>query len=295
MSKATVYEIVTERIIAALEKGVVPWQMPWRTSGGGMPKNLISKKDYRGVNIFLLGAQGYASPWWLTFNQAKAKCGKDGGVRKGEKGTPVIFWKVLDKKGGKPGEKSFILRYYTVFNASQVDGLELPESTEAPALTFNPIEQCEKIVRSYKTVPAIDHGGSRAYYIPSFDRICMPEKDTFNGVEEYYSTLFHELTHSTGHEDRLKRDGIMNPIQFGSHEYSFEELVAECGSAFLCAQAGILDHTLDNSAAYIANWVKKLKSEPKWVVEAASKAAKAADYIYPPPAVVKEEEDKVAA
>lgn len=291
----SVYEVVTERIIAALEKGVVPWRMPWRTKGGSnMPRNLHSGKDYRGVNILLLGSQGYADPRWCSYKQALAK---NGCVRKGEKGTPVIFWKVLDKKGGKPGEKSFILRYYTVFNVTQCDWQEaLPSlTTDAPAPTFDPIEECEKIVLSYKTIPALDHGGNRACYIPSFDRVCMPDKDSFGKREEYYSTLFHELVHSTGHESRLNRDGIMNPIRFGSHDYSFEELVAECGAAFLCAQAGIIDHTLDNSVAYIQNWARKLKSEPKWIVEAASKATKAADYIFPPPAEVKEEEDEEAA
>jgi len=291
----SVYEVVTERIIAALEKGVVPWRMPWRTQGGSnMPRNLQSGKDYRGVNILLLGCMGFSDPRWCSYKQAGAKGGQ---VRKGEKSTPVIFWKVLDKKGGKPGEKSFILRYYNVFNVSQCDWAEpLPSLTgDAPAPTFDPIEECERIVLSYKTIPAIDHGGSRACYMPTFDRVCMPAKESFGKREEYYSTLFHELTHSTGHESRLNRDGIMNPIRFGSHDYSFEELVAECGAAFLCAQAGIIDHTLDNSVAYIQNWAKKLKSEPKWIVEAASKAAKAADYIFPPPAVKEEESEEEAA
>lgn len=295
MAKVSVYEVVTERIIAALEKGVVPWRMPWRRRGASnIPKNLHSKKEYRGVNIFLLGAQGYASPWWLSYKQCAAKGGQ---VRKGEKSTPVIFWKVTDSKtkvtkSGKP-EKQFILRYYNVFNVAQCDGLDVPEEPKVgDELTFNPIEECERIVLSYKTIPAIDHGGSRACYSPTFDRVHMPDKETFNSVEEYYSTLFHELIHSTGHEKRLNRDGIMNPIRFGSHDYSFEELVAECGAAFLCAQAGIIDHTLDNSAAYIQSWIKKLKSEPKWLVEASSKAAKAADYIFPPPVEVSEEEDE---
>jgi len=276
-----VYEIVTERIIAALEKGVVPWRMPWRTQGGsGLPKNLQSGKEYRGVNIFLLGAQGYASPWWVTYKQCTARGGQ---VRKGEKGTPVIFWKVGDHKtkvgkSGKP-EKMFILRYYTVFNVAQCDGLDYPKEAVVEAPTFDPIEQCEKIVLAYKTLPKIEHGGGRACYSPSFDKVMMPEKESFGKREEYYSTLFHELTHSTGHESRLNRDGIMNPIRFASHDYSFEELVAECGAAFLCAHAGILDTTLDNSAAYISHWVSKLKSEPRWIVEASSKAAKAADYI----------------
>lgn len=282
MSKATVYEIVTERILAALDKGVVPWRMPWRTRGGsGIPKNLVSKKEYRGVNIFLLGAQGYASPWWVTYKQAAAKGGQ---VRKGEKSTPVVFWKMYDsktrvRKDGTP-DKAFVLRYYNVFNVAQCDGLNVPEApTEETPADFNPIGECEKVVLAYKTTPRIEHGGSRACYIPSFDKILMPERESFEDPESYYSTLFHEMVHSTGHENRLNRDGIMNPIRFGSHEYSFEELVAECGAAFLCAHAGIIDATLDNSAAYIDSWRKKLSKEPKWLVEASGKAAKASDYI----------------
>lgn len=275
--KVSVYEIVTERILAALDKGVVPWRMPWRTRGSnGIPKNLQSGKEYRGINILLLGSQGYASPWWVTYKQATARGGQ---VRKGEKSTPVVFWKVYDREKGDKKEKGFVLRYYNVFNVAQCEGLDVPVSEPEVPSDFNPIAECEKVVRAYKTIPKLEHGGGRACYIPSFDKILMPERETFECAEAYYSTLFHELTHSTGHEDRLNRDGIMNPIRFGSHEYSFEELVAECGSAFLCAHSGIIDTTLDNSAAYIDNWRKKLSKEPKWLVEASGKAAKASDYI----------------
>ena len=272
-----VYEVITDRILEALKQGVVPWRMPWDKTG--TPKNLQSGKPYRGVNIFLLSAMRYGNPWWVTYKQCAARGGQ---VRKGEKGCPVIFWKVGDSKKvspktGKP-ERYFILRYYTVFNVEQCEGLDVPAPTKSER-TFEPIEECEKIVRAYKTIPKVEHGGDRACYSPSFDRISMPNKEKFEGEEEYYSTFFHELIHSTGHEERLSRDGIMNPIRFASHDYSFEELVAECGAAFLCGHAGIIDHTIDNSAAYIANWAAKLRSEPKWIVEAASKASKAADYI----------------
>jgi antirestriction protein ArdC len=285
-----VYEVITDRILESLKQGVVPWRMPWNKVGG-TPKNLQSGKAYRGVNVFLLSAMRYAAPWFVTYKQCAARGGQ---VRKGEKGCPVIFWKVgdsdkVDPKTGKKG-KYFILRYYTVFNVEQCDNLSYPKPEVRDVRTFEPIERCEEIVRAYKTLPGIDHGGDRACYSPSFDRISMPNKEQFEGEEEYYSTLFHELVHSTGHESRLSRDGIMNPIRFASHEYSFEELVAECGAAFLCGHAGILDHTIDNSAAYIANWSAKLRSEPKWIVEAASKAGKASDYIMGD--LLKEEEDE---
>lgn len=279
-----VYEVITDRILTMLKQGVVPWRQPWSVQGvEGMPKNLVSKKEYRGVNIFLLGAQRYASPYWLTYKQCTDLGGQ---VRKGAQGTPVIFWKITDKKdkgaptgkGKGKGDKSFILRYYTVFNVGQCDGLEVPELPKSDKV-FNPIQECENLVKLYKTIPPVNHGGGRAFYSPDFDHIGMPEKESFHKSEEYYSTLFHELVHSTGHKDRLNREGITNPIQFASHNYSFEELVAECGAAFMCGRAGIENTTLENSAAYISHWVGKLRSEPKWIVDAASKAAKAVDYI----------------
>ena len=280
-----VYEIITDRILQSLEKGVVPWRMPWHTS---TPRNLISKKPYRGVNVFLLGMQRFTSSYFLTYNQAKAKGGQ---VRKGEKSTPVIFWKVgdskkVDPKTGKVG-KFFILRFYNVFNVTQCDDIKVP--VEATATEHEPIAECESIVDGWAGKPPIVHGGNRACYSPSEDLISMPERGSFGKVEEYYSTLFHEMVHSTGHKDRLAREGITNPIKFASHSYSFEELVAECGAAFLCGNAGIIDHTIDNSAAYIANWAAKLKSEPKWIVDAAGKAAKASDLILG----VKEKEEEV--
>jgi antirestriction protein ArdC len=269
-----VYEIVTERILDYISaNGVLPWRKPWHTS---TPKNLVSKKAYRGVNVFLLGMQRFTSSYFVTYKQAAAKGGQ---VRKGEKSTPVIYFKMLDKGTDDKGRKKLIplLRYYNVFNVTQCDGIEAPvEHTDTP---FEPIEECERIVNGWAGKPPIMHGGGRACYSPSEDLISMPMRESFGKVEEYYSTLFHEMVHSTGHKDRLAREGITNPIKFASHNYSFEELVAECGAAFLCGHAGIVDHTIDNSAAYIANWVSKLKSEPKWIVDAAGKAAKASDLI----------------
>lgn len=270
-----VYEIVTERILESLEKGTVPWRQPWASS---LPKNLVSKKPYRGVNVFLLGAMGFTSPYFLSYKQAAAKGGQ---VRKGEKATPVVFWKVIKKDGAGRGDKEngkiFILRYYNVFNVTQCDGLEIP--AEEGRHAFSPLEECDQVVSRYEGAPALIKGGERACYIPSRDTIMVPEGDRFASTEEYYSTLFHEMTHSTGAESRLNRKGITDPIRFASHDYSFEELVAECGAAFLCAHTGIVNRTLDNSVAYIASWAKKLRSEPKWIVEASSQAAKACDHI----------------
>lgn len=271
-----VYEVVTERILTALKAGVVPWRQPW--VGGEAPKNLVSGKPYRGVNVLLLSASMYDTPYWLTYKQ----CAERGGqVRKGEKATPVIFWKVGDRKEispktGRP-EKSFILRYYNVFNVAQCDGIDYPASTMSA--DFSPIPACEAIVAGWEGKPVIDHKGSRACYSPQIDWIYMPCRDRFVQEEDYYVTLFHELTHSTGASHRLNRKGVTDVASFGSHSYSFEELVAECGASFLAGKAGILHRTLDNSVAYISNWIQRLHSEPRWIVEASSQAAKAADLI----------------
>lgn len=266
-----VYQIITDRILEKLSAGVVPWRQPWSTS---LPKNLVSKKAYRGVNIFLLGAMGYSSPYWCSYKQAAAQGGQ---VRKGEKSTPVVFWKVLDKVEDGKVRKVFILRYFNCFNTSQCDGLTVP--SEDNRHDFQPLTECERILQQYRGAPALVEGGDRACYIPSRDVIQMPPGDRFGSTEEYYSTRFHESVHSTGAEHRLARKGITDPIRFGSHAYSVEELIAEMGAAFLCGITGIENRTLDNSAAYIQSWMSKLRSEPKWLVEAGSAAQKAVDHI----------------
>jgi antirestriction protein ArdC len=276
-----VYSIVSERIIALLEQGTIPWQKPWQ-GGAMLPRNLISKKPYRGVNVFLLHAMSYGNPYWLTFKQAQEL---GGNVKRGEKASPVVFWKWLeldeqDEKG--KAKRVPMLRYYSVFNASQCDGIEtpLPENKQRE---HAPIETAEQIVASMPKRPTVEHGGNKACYSPAFDRVDMPNPQTFNSGEDYYSTLFHELTHSTGHESRLNRKGVAGSegewSAFGSAPYAKEELVAEMGAAFLCGQAGIVERTLDNSAAYLAGWLERLRNDNKLVVLAAAQAQKAADFI----------------
>lgn len=275
MSKK-VYEIVTERIVAKLEEGVVPWRQPWQ---GGGPRNLVSKKQYRGVNAVLLGCQGYESPFWLTYNQARAAGGH---VRRGEHGTPLIFWttykkEVSDKDTGERYEKTIpVLRYYTSWNVAQCDGITPPTIEKREVV---PIDECEHVVRGMPERPRIDHEGDRACYRPLEDRVLMPTRTSFDRPELYYSVLFHELVHSTGHEKRLNREGIAQHDRFGSKRYSREELIAEIGSAFLCAHAGIERHTLDLNASYIDNWRGTINKDTRLVVEAASHAQKAADHI----------------
>jgi antirestriction protein ArdC len=270
---ASVYEIVTSRILAELENGQVPWRKPWRTLP---PANLISKKPYRGINVFLLALAGYGSQYWLTHRQAQAL---GGNVRRGEHGTKIVFWKFdtyeTETADGEPGErKSAFLRYYTVFNLEQTEGLkallELPPAS--------PIESAEAIVRGMPNPPAFEQD-AQAAYVPSGDVVTMPSRAAFESQAEYYSTLFHELTHSTGHAKRLARDGFDTPQKFGSDSYSREELIAEMGSAMLCGVVGIEQTTLANSAAYLKSWIERLRSDSRLVVSAASAAQKAADYI----------------
>lgn len=270
MPTATVYEIVTEQIIKQLEAGTAPWSKPWNSS---LPKNLVSKKEYRGVNLLILATAGKSSPYWVTFNQAKAL---GGSVRKGEHGTKIVFWKTGTREAEDGEEtKSFLVRYYTVFNVSQCDGIETPA---VETTTIDPLAECEAIIAAMPNAPKFATDG-RAYYRPSTDTVAMPERNSFHGAPEYYSTFFHELVHSTGHNKRLGRDGIERLNAFGSESYSKEELVAEVGAAMLCGVAGIVRETLPNSAAYLAAWIKVLKSDAKMIVSAASAAQKAADYI----------------
>ena len=284
MAEKSVYEIVTERIIEKLAEGTVPWHKPW--SGGGCPKNLVSGKAYRGVNVLLLGSQDFTSPYWVTFKQAKQLGGT---VRKGERSTPCIFWKFLARDTENPvtGETESkqipLVRYYSVFNIEQTDGIRharLEAQAEEPE-PFNPIEAAEAIVASYPDAPSISQDGrGSAFYRPATDSIHMPKPETFDSEASYYATLFHEMSHSTGHESRLNRPGVTDPIRHGSHNYSREELVAEMGSAFLLAQAGIdSDSLTDNSASYIQSWLKALRADPKLVVLAGAQAQKAVDHI----------------
>lgn len=274
-----IYQMVTDRIVSLLEQGTIPWNKPWAGSSGfEPPMNLKSKHSYRGVNIFLLSAMGYSSRYWLSFKQAKELGGQ---VRKGEKGTPVIFWKkveVEDRETGEPKEVP-VLRYYMVFNLDQIHGLKAPDAPEPVVSEFTPIEQAEAIIANVPNPPKIVHAIQRAFYNPKQDKVNVPKPELFIKPEHYYSTVFHELVHSTGHEKRLNRRPSKVMRRFGDKEYSKEELVAEMGAAFLCAKARIEQQVIENQAAYIQNWIQVLKGSPKMAVQAASAAQAAADYI----------------
>jgi len=249
--------------------------------------NLTTKIPYRGINTWLLLSLGMPSPYWLTWNQTMKLKGR---VKQEEAKNfqIVIFWKQLkiaDKTAkGEDNEKTIpLLRYYKVYNLSQV---ELPADVMkrlVPAVEpvqINKIEECENIVSNYKDCPEIKFGGDRAFYANLFDRIQMPLHEDFETDEEYYSTLFHEMGHSTGSPKRLDRFKATDSHLFGADTYSKEELIAEMAASFLCAEAGIGNETIENSAAYIQGWMKAIKNGDKnFVISAASRAQKAADYI----------------
>ena len=258
-----VYAIVTEKIINLLEQGFVPWRRPWTSTG--LPRNLVSKKPYRGVNVFLLSASKYVSPFWLTYRQANELGGH---VRKGEESTLIVYWKADDVKlrtedlaAEEPEGKTrrrFLLRYYRVFNVEQS---ELPQAVidklpKIETYQHDPIEAAEKIIAGMPNAPEIQYVGSKAFYSSITDRITLPPRELFVSAEEFYATALHETVHSTGSQARLARESILEAAPFGSATYSREEMVAELGAAYLCAEAGISNAVVENQAAYVAGWLK---------------------------------------
>jgi len=277
--KLDVYEMVTTRIIELLEAGTIPWQKPW--TDAGLPMNLISKRPYRGINLWLLLSLNYERNLFLTWDQLK-KIG--GSVNQGEHGHIVIFWKNVKKQPeelGKDGHPKTVpmLRYYKVFNISQCRDVPLDMIPELIKEDVDPILECEAIIHTMPDCPAISHKEQKAFYHIVEDYINMPKKKSFKSIEAYYSVLFHELVHSTGSEKRLGRKSITEMNEFGSEPYSIEELIAELGSAYLCSFTGILDKGIQNSAAYINGWLDKLKNDKRFIVQASGHAQRAVDCI----------------
>jgi antirestriction protein ArdC len=274
-----IYETITARFIEQLKSGTVPWQRPWLSA-----QNIVSQKPYRGINSLLLGLSPHESPFWISFKQA---LDLGGHVRKGEKSTPVIYYKFLEKRDGSgnlvmraDGSQARVpfIRWSNVFNLDQTEGITPPTLTVAPTDRL-PCEKAAAMVASTNVCP-IRHVGFSAAYLPHLDEIHMPSPAAFRRPEEYHHTLFHEMTHATGHGSRLDREGVTNPARFGSERYSREELVAELGAAFLSNEAGILNEmTFQNSAAYLASWAKKLEDDPRLIVSAASQAQRSSDFI----------------
>lgn len=282
---------VQKRMVEAIELAIkegkqLPWHRPWRLDGSA-PANLRSKKPYRGINPWILMAANYDCQWWVTANQCKQMGGKvlprPDGVEKGQWGWPIVFFKPLIKKNEETGEKKVIpfWRAYNVFNAKyQCEGLEdkIPDP-KTDVIDFNPIDKAEHLWDDMKSKPTVEHdGGNRAFYRPSTDGVHLPTRERFENEAAYYSTLFHELIHSTGHVTRLARKGITDTTMFGDHLYSKEELIAEMGAAFLCGEAGI-DGQFDSSVAYMKGWLEKINNDVGLVVQAGAAAQKAADYV----------------
>lgn len=301
-----VYQAVTDKIIAALESGVVPWRKPWRYAGQGVQRNVTSKRPYRGVNQLLLGMSEFDSPWWITFKAAAELGGrvkpeqarKNGGVGP----ELVVYWNrvkcsaCVAKDGSiKPGKTKcescggrrsfYLLRFFSVWNVEQIDGLPdglVPPPAEEPE-DFDPLAACERVLAPYAESGPTEKTGrdGRAYYRPATDVVTMPPSGAFDSPEHFYATRFHELVHSTGHEKRLARDELTAlKSTFGSEPYAREELVAEVGASMLAALAGIDTPELDeNAAAYIGNWLTKFQGDKKLIIGASAAAQRAVDLI----------------
>lgn len=270
--KVDAYKVITDKVIAMLETHGSGWTKPWSDSLAGAPVSLSTGNPYRGINRLLLGLEGRSDTRWGTY---KAWSEKGGQVRKGEKGTAVIFFKPLEIRGddGEVEKKIPFARIYNVFNAEQVDGIELIQPEE-----FTPIEldqRCEDFVAA--TAAQIRFGGDSAFYSPVVDYIGMPRSEAFETTAGYYGVLLHELTHWTGHSTRCDRK-ILN--SFGNEEYAFEELVAELGATFLCADLGIEIEPREDHAQYIASWLKALRNDKKLIVKAAKQAQLASEFLH---------------
>lgn len=273
---SNVYEIVNNRIIELLEKGVVVWQKPWTEAG--LPKNLISGRNYRGINVWLLNSLGYSKNNFLSFKQVKEL---GGSVKKDEKGNIIVFWKWIEKvnKETKEIEKTPLLRYYRVFNVEQCIDIPIEKLPPKVERKNDPIQTCEEIIHHMPKHPDIRHNENRAYYHKVDDYINIPKIENFKDSQSYYGTLFHELVHSTGHKERLDRREVTQSNAFGSKDYSVEELTAEMGASYLKSYAGIPIEKLENNAAYIQHWLERLKKDHKCIVYASAQAQKATDFI----------------
>ena len=277
--KRDIYEAITERFIEQLKRGTVPWQKPWFAV-----QNIVSRKSYRGINALLLGSADYPSPFWISFRQA---LDLGGHVKKGEKSTPVIYYKILEKRDeagnmvvredGKSARIPFV-RWANVFNLDQTEGIQAP-AIATRENTSQPNGKAAAIVQNARLCP-IHHAGFAALYSPKDDVIRIPAPTTFHSQGDYFHTLYHEMTHATGHGSRLDREGVSQWARFGSELYSKEELIAELGATFLSNEAGILDSVrFENSAAYLVSWIQKLESDPRLIISAASQVQRSSDFI----------------
>ena len=282
VAKTDAYDAVTAKIVALLEAGKTGRPITWSGQGeaGRIPYNMKSGNPYRGVNVLSLwisaAERGYGSAAWLTYKQAEELGGQ---VRKGEKATPCVFFGTRDvpDESGDDAEETRRIPFakpFWLFNADQVDGIGRPE----PAAAWDPLERAEEVVK--KSGADVSEGGTRAFYNPISDKVALPDRQRFRCHENFYVVCFHELSHWTGHKSRLARD-LRN--RFGTEAYAMEELVAELGSAFICAETGVRGE-LEHHANYLDSWLKVLKGDRKAIVTAASAAGKAAAFVLGKPA-----------
>ena len=283
-----VYSRITDKIIADLEQGVRPWLRPWNAAhaAGRISRPLRHNgTPYKGINVIMLWSaatvKGYACPLWLTFKQALEL---GGNVRKGETGELVVYADRItrteaNEKGEEIEREIPFLKGYTVFNAEQCENLPALYTAKAEDPALTPLQRIETADRFFAATGAdIRHGGTRAFYAQGPDFVQMPPFETFRDAESYAATLAHELTHWTKHDTRLARD--MGRVKWGDEGYAREELVAELGSAFLCADLGITPEVRQDHAAYIASWLSALKGDKRFVFSAASHAQRAVDYLH---------------
>lgn len=282
-------EDILNEIISMLEKGTVPWKQGWLATGSFNP---LSNTEYRGFNRWYLNLiankRGYNMNKWATFKQISEH---NGTIKKGSSGIPIMFFKKVEKREKENGEEvvnSFpVLRYYIVFNLQDTS---LYEEYKDIINHDNKIDKCEEFISNVN--PNIYHGGERAFYLPNEDEIHLPEYSLFKNATAYYSTLFHELGHWTGHKTRLNR--LNGNMTFGNEDYAKEELIAELTNAFLCAKFGIENQQMQNSSAYIQSWLKVLKKDKRQIIYASSKAEKAYQFLLEK-ANAKNENEKIPA
>jgi antirestriction protein ArdC len=288
MSNNKVLDPIIDAVIDSLKNGKAPWAKPW-AGGAPLPYNVITKKPYRGLNILILGMTRFADPRWGTYKQwAERGCQ----VKRGEKATAVTFWKFLEVNKAGTGAVGIltgqtdtipICKTYAIFNAEQCDGVPpLPVTVDPDRPPVSPDETAEGIANAYLTRENIPLGfkADGAWYSPLEDRLNVPPIANFIGTGEYYNTLFHEIAHSTGHGTRLKREGVTDPVKFGSHKYAGEELIAEMTASILTATAGLAQPAVTaNTIAYLASWAGRISADRGILLKSASGAQKACDFI----------------
>ncbi|HVJ35176.1 MAG TPA: zincin-like metallopeptidase domain-containing protein [Terriglobia bacterium] len=286
--KQDIYQTITDRIVSQIEAGTKPWEMPWAGATGRVSRPLRHNGlPYSGVNILILwiaaSEKGYASQYWMTYKQATELGGQ---VRKGEKAQHIVYANSYSKtETGTDGEETernvSFLRSYAVFNADQIESLPA-HYYPTPATAHRNEEARREVAEAFAKASGADirHGGDRAFYTPAHDFVQMPRFEQFRSSEDYYSTLFHEMTHWTKAESRLNRE--FGRKRWGDEGYAMEELVAELGASFLCADLGLEPATTprDDHASYLANWLQVLKNDKRAIFTAASYASKAAEYLH---------------